>query len=761
VEARNQLSVRRRKAKVSRDNKQQAKDTATPSRRQQNARRLPASAAASIGSQPRRPSIRQRSRGRTSIRQRVQPTAAPEPITAAPLPPATTFAPQFFEEEIFNTEPAPRQPEENVFVDLTPTNIVPSLFQPAQHGGGSRGAQPEGPVIREQHVEHRPAPQPREEKEPHVDLTPAIAPNHFQPAQHSGGSRGGQSQGPIIREQHVEHRPAPQPREEKEPHVDLTPAIAPNHFQPAQHSGGSRGAPRAPLVLRKRPAPRPVQPKPNHEENIHVDLTPTNIIPSLFQSAQFGNPRPNTPIIRQERVGPHTALHRGLESGSRNEAAQFNQLRAHATNEPETPRAPPILTTRRYAYFDESGNYIFGYESEDGSFKEEIRGLDCIVNGKYGYVDPDGVRREFSYVSGNKCDPNDPAGLLAAEGVTIPPNDQFLHQTGSRQMTDEELSHIKFDMDRKNGIIKPQPRIPQQPLQPQPRIPQRPVQQRRQQRPAPSRRVEPAVQKTPETVNEQRFPVPAFLNRGQVQQPRPRPTQAPTTRAPTTRAPPRQPTQQAQPRQQQPRPQHVDLTPAIAPNHFQPAQHGGARGAPQIHNEFNFEHEFRDVFDHFDTRGPFVQPTQRPAPRTAPTHPPTTRRPTTSAPQPRPTQAAPRQIPSLFQPAQHGGSRTPPIDSGSSFTLAPQQSSGFTQLVFDASTGEFKHVQVGNSAPVAPVRHEPVRPAPRHEPVRPAAPVAPGRPLFNPAPARPSVSPLSPIPQSAAEFENFFSNFKG
>lgn len=30
-----------------------------------------------------------------------------------------------------------------------------------------------------------------------------------------------------------------------------------------------------------------------------------------------------------------------------------------------------------------------GYEAADGSFKEETRGTDCVVRGKYGYVDPD------------------------------------------------------------------------------------------------------------------------------------------------------------------------------------------------------------------------------------------------------------------------------------------------------------------------------------------------------------------------------------
>lgn len=49
-----------------------------------------------------------------------------------------------------------------------------------------------------------------------------------------------------------------------------------------------------------------------------------------------------------------------------------------------------------------------GYEAADGSFKEETRGTDCVVRGKYGYVDPDGNKREFTYVSGNPCDPNNP-----------------------------------------------------------------------------------------------------------------------------------------------------------------------------------------------------------------------------------------------------------------------------------------------------------------------------------------------------------------
>ena len=53
---------------------------------------------------------------------------------------------------------------------------------------------------------------------------------------------------------------------------------------------------------------------------------------------------------------------------------------------------------------NEDGSFTFGYVAEDGSFREETRGVDCITRGKYGYIDPDGKRREFTYVSGLPCD---------------------------------------------------------------------------------------------------------------------------------------------------------------------------------------------------------------------------------------------------------------------------------------------------------------------------------------------------------------------
>lgn len=70
-------------------------------------------------------------------------------------------------------------------------------------------------------------------------------------------------------------------------------------------------------------------------------------------------------------------------------------------------RKPNVGTTRNYSHFNEDGSFTFGmnmqipifndfcrfyyyyccflgYEAEDGSFKEETRGIDCVARGKYG-----------------------------------------------------------------------------------------------------------------------------------------------------------------------------------------------------------------------------------------------------------------------------------------------------------------------------------------------------------------------------------------
>ncbi|XP_031780339.1 PAX-interacting protein 1 [Nasonia vitripennis] len=67
-------------------------------------------------------------------------------------------------------------------------------------------------------------------------------------------------------------------------------------------------------------------------------------------------------------------------------------------------KKPVAQVIRRYREETADGSIIWGFENDDGSFKEEMIGIDCITRGKYGYVDPDGLRREYTYETGIKCD---------------------------------------------------------------------------------------------------------------------------------------------------------------------------------------------------------------------------------------------------------------------------------------------------------------------------------------------------------------------
>lgn len=61
---------------------------------------------------------------------------------------------------------------------------------------------------------------------------------------------------------------------------------------------------------------------------------------------------------------------------------------------------------RRYRDDNPDGSITWGFENDDGTFKEETIGVDCVTRGKYGYVDPEGVKREYSYQTGILCDKN-------------------------------------------------------------------------------------------------------------------------------------------------------------------------------------------------------------------------------------------------------------------------------------------------------------------------------------------------------------------
>ncbi|CAG9856234.1 unnamed protein product [Phyllotreta striolata] len=136
-----------------------------------------------------------------------------------------------------------------------------------------------------------------------------------------------------------------------------------------------------PVQLRtNRPAPRPIRPvvrqelDDDEEENIPRQPIRQKVRPQQQQVFKQAPARPSRPSQYQED-----------ESGKK--------------------RKPVVQILRKYRTDNPDGSITWGFENEDGTFKEETLGIDCTIKGKYGYVDPDGVKREFEYEAGNKCDP--------------------------------------------------------------------------------------------------------------------------------------------------------------------------------------------------------------------------------------------------------------------------------------------------------------------------------------------------------------------
>lgn len=83
---------------------------------------------------------------------------------------------------------------------------------------------------------------------------------------------------------------------------------------------------------------------------------------------------------------------------------QRPQQKAHQHD--DKPKKPVAQILRKYREEHPDGSITWGYENDDGSFKEETIGIDCITRGIYGYIDPDGEKREYKYETGILCDPD-------------------------------------------------------------------------------------------------------------------------------------------------------------------------------------------------------------------------------------------------------------------------------------------------------------------------------------------------------------------
>lgn len=80
------------------------------------------------------------------------------------------------------------------------------------------------------------------------------------------------------------------------------------------------------------------------------------------------------------------------------------QREPHVKASNQREKKPVVQTIRKFHEEHEDGSITWGYENDDGSFKEETIGVDCVTRGKYGYYDPDGVKREYTYQTGIPCD---------------------------------------------------------------------------------------------------------------------------------------------------------------------------------------------------------------------------------------------------------------------------------------------------------------------------------------------------------------------
>lgn len=156
----------------------------------------------------------------------------------------------------------------------------------------------------------------------------------------------------------------------------------------------ARTTPKAPVTATtRRPVSRPV-------------------VIALDDEEEESDPQP-LPVQRQRPVaGPvrsrvQEQARPSVESIPRDTNAPALVKPAGGSSRTRTTEKPEIVeTVRRYSFESDDGSFTFGYENADGSFKEETRRPDCIVIGKYGYIDPDGIKREFTYQTGNQCDPD-------------------------------------------------------------------------------------------------------------------------------------------------------------------------------------------------------------------------------------------------------------------------------------------------------------------------------------------------------------------
>lgn len=221
--------------------------------------------------------------------------------------------------------------------------------------------------------------------------------------------------------------PAKPVTEEPEDEVEInTPtAFSPNIFSTAAPQNDyyditTTSQPKPPIVYDPSPFPQSTPSSAKFESirpTQYRPLQPQGFNPVRNEPANKPQParlqplssRPQRPVFRpepkpfiedDEPVQPIRQYSRPQEPINR-APVKVQQKYAPANNRDKKPVAQII---RKFREENDDGSITWGFENDDGSFKEETIGVDCITRGKYGYVDPDGLKREYNYETGIPCD---------------------------------------------------------------------------------------------------------------------------------------------------------------------------------------------------------------------------------------------------------------------------------------------------------------------------------------------------------------------
>lgn len=128
------------------------------------------------------------------------------------------------------------------------------------------------------------------------------------------------------------------------------------------------------------------------------DFIPHQPVQSAPPRALFtSEPQDDSPPQRfnAERPRPRVQQQQQQPQPARPRAQNFHEDRQHAKphQSEDKPKKPVAQILRKYREENPDGSITWGFENDDGSFKEETIGIDCITRGVYGYIDPDGEKR--------------------------------------------------------------------------------------------------------------------------------------------------------------------------------------------------------------------------------------------------------------------------------------------------------------------------------------------------------------------------------